>query len=468
MGGLLPPDTSSQTVYFSREEPRSCALPLVVRQTCNSEEEYFIDRDPDVFGELLAFMRTGRLRRSARDSVDREELLLEADFYGLLPSIQAELAPGSLDGNAMERVRNIVPGGRDVCSASAAGPDGSLHIAHGSKITAYDANLQRSNTLVTDHPSIDLLHRVSDKHLAAGGNKCAGLHIYNTSDGYKAKKIVWQFQPTSNRVATHVQALASSTDLLFSSFESNSQSQSALLVLDKSTLQVHYELERQGGSELLLASQAAVRLQWLPIHGLLLTAAVRRQVRNSASFHDGFLRLHDLRSREKIWEWQEPGIIGIQDSFTDVVANEDLNLLFKISKSSGMLEIIDLRKMLAIAAGNPPSPGQAPGQSRWRVLHYPNAAAHPVTVQSPKPSPQGVRLLASNRQVLVGRGVDIEVWAPPALELMEESGYNLKKNFAAAEDLDALPISNMELGGQRLFVTRGLSAEKIIEVWETT
>ncbi|KAE8723671.1 putative ribosomal RNA methyltransferase [Hibiscus syriacus] len=64
--------------------------------------------------------------------------------------------------------------------------------------------------------------------------------------------------------------------------------------------------------------------------------------------YSGYIRIWDPRSKEVVWETNEPGSgrsSRFGDSFADIVVDTDDSILFKICSKSGDLAMADVRKL---------------------------------------------------------------------------------------------------------------------------
>ncbi|KAG7349833.1 BTB/POZ domain containing protein [Nitzschia inconspicua] len=77
-------DYPSETVIMSETETGS---------TNDDNKSYFIDRDGTHFRHILNFLRTGAVVSLPEDETSREELAIEADFYGLEQMVKAIRQP---------------------------------------------------------------------------------------------------------------------------------------------------------------------------------------------------------------------------------------------------------------------------------------------------------------------------------------------------------------------------------------
>lgn len=253
--------------------------------------EFFIDRDPEIFRALLNLLRTGHF--DTPPGVSLETVIGEADYYGLLEFVKAALHPPTLDGNEMCRVGVLRPnvGAAELCTAIAALPDGSVDVAHGSRVTCYDWSLHRTRTIITDLPQVDALVRLSNSHLVAAGSRSGdSLAVYDTQDGARTHTVACR--------GSHpmVRALAASDRHLFVASLRKTIGlewgvEKGVGVVDRGTLR---EVVSGGGGAAPITTRrlnGPDLLQWLPMRNLLLVAkkysggALLPQLHSSLSLH---------------------------------------------------------------------------------------------------------------------------------------------------------------------------------------
>ncbi|XP_021621453.1 BTB/POZ domain-containing protein At5g41330-like [Manihot esculenta] len=137
----------------------------------------FIDRDPELFSILLSLLRARNLPPKAK-AFDLGDLIVESKFYNVEPLLVNSLSnPFSFDAFNLERSLTLPLNGRDFPSSMATTSFGTLHIAHGSKITSFDWALQRKSTILTQFTAIDSLLAISPTLVAAGVTDFSGMQI---------------------------------------------------------------------------------------------------------------------------------------------------------------------------------------------------------------------------------------------------------------------------------------------------
>lgn len=423
----------------------------LIQKVLENNSEVFFDRDPDTFATLLSVLRSGKIDADQySESFPIEKLIREASYYGILDQLQAALAPDPLNGIDVEKLRPIIPNGLDYPSAFATENDGSLWVGHGSKITLYDWALRKGRSTVTELNTVKILNRLNETHCAAGAEDFPGLHIYNVMDGTHAKSLTWEDKEDPRVYNPGVRAIASNGNEIFASFESGQKLDNTILRVDKTTFAIQGEMGRQNGGT--GHSKAATKLQWLPEKNLLLVGASH----GGAFGYSGYIRLWDVRSEKTVWDWEEPHYrnprVEQRDVFADMVANEDLAGIFKISINSGSIAMCDLRNLDAT--------------DPWLTLSETNPELEAA------PGGAENRLLTYNKQVYVSRGGNLEVWSEVPLaesfKKLEEKEYwdtSFRRNFVDFRRHSSDPISTLAVGGDRLFVSR--KGHQAVEVWET-
>ncbi|CAM6126679.1 unnamed protein product [Calypogeia fissa] len=427
----------------------STLLRVATSALAENSEVYF-DRDSEPFAVLLSVLRTGKIDDQYSENFPLEKLIREATYYGLLERLQAALAPDALDGIDVEKVRPLIPSGSDFPSAFAADSDGSVWVGHGSKITVYDWALRKGKSTVTELNTVKILDRISKTLVVAGAEDFPGLHIYNVMEGTQLKTVTWVDNDDPRVYNPGVRALASNDTHIFASFESGQKLDNTLMIVDKETTEMHTEIGRQTGGT--GHSKAATKLQWLPEKNLLLIGAAH----GGAFGYSGYIRLWDVRAPKIVWDWEEPHYrnprVEQRDVFADLVANEELAGIFKVSINSGSIAMADLRYLDAT--------------DPWLTLSETNPDLEETQ--------GGVenRLMSYNKQLYVSRGGNLEVWSevlvPESFKDLSEKEFwetSFRRNFVDYRRHSSDPISNLAAGGNRIFVSR--KGHQAVEVWET-
>ncbi|CAA2994149.1 BTB POZ domain-containing At5g41330-like [Olea europaea subsp. europaea] len=231
----------------------------------------FIDRDPEIFSVLLSLLRTGNLPSKAK-AFDIQDLIFESQFYGIENLlVNSQSNPSQFDAFNLEKSLVLPLSGRDSPSAISTTPYGSLHVAHGSKVSSFDWALQRKSTILTQFTAIDSLLALSPKTAAAGATDFSGLQIIDLDKGFVKETLNWE---NVTRSGSTVQAIGSSPEYLFTSFESSRRNSNCIMVYDLNdslrpvTEIGHYEIF---GAELDSAIPST-KLQWISSHNLLMAS----------------------------------------------------------------------------------------------------------------------------------------------------------------------------------------------------
>ncbi|KAE8700431.1 BTB/POZ domain-containing protein [Hibiscus syriacus] len=122
-------------------------------QPDSSQQEFFVDRNPDCFAVLLDLLRTGDLY--IPPNVPERLLYREAMFYGLTDHVRSAKW-GPFDGNRLKLSRSVIGRAPGDGTAIRASPDGGCCVAHGSMVHVFDWMLE-------EHPPINLDYQ-SQRH----------------------------------------------------------------------------------------------------------------------------------------------------------------------------------------------------------------------------------------------------------------------------------------------------------------
>ncbi|KAK4802284.1 hypothetical protein SAY86_000487 [Trapa natans] len=405
----------------------------------------FIDRDPELFSILLSLLRTGNLPSKAK-SFDLRDLISESEFYGIEPLLVNSLSDSSqFDAFNIEKSRLLELNGRDLPSVIAAGLHGSLHVAHGSKITSFDWSLRKKSTILTQFPAIDSLLAISSKSAAAGATDFSGLQIIGLEKGAVRATLNWE---NATKSASTVQAIGSSNDRLFTSFESSRRNSNCIMVYDLHTLRpvteiAHFEIY---GAEI-DSAVPSTKLRWVPSVNLLMAAGSHHGLPGLT----GNIRLWDVRSGKAVWEVKERA-----DCFADVTVSDHLSAIFKVGESTGEVSYMDLRTL-----GN--------NEESWVCLREGRR------LNGGKKEGFGCRIEGHGSQVFCSRGGGVELWSE--IVMMESSYSNMtgdglrgrvfRKNLIGrASDMGGAKISSLAFGGNKMFITR--KDLQAVEVWESS
>ncbi|KAL2543654.1 BTB/POZ domain-containing protein [Forsythia ovata] len=402
----------------------------------------FIDRDPELFSIILSLLRTGNLPSKAR-SFDIQDLIFEAQFYGIENLlVNSQSNPSQFDAFNLEKSLVLPLSGRDSPSAMSTTQCESLHVAHGSKITSFDWSLQRKSTILTQFTAIDSLLALSDKVAAAGATDLSGLQIINLDNGFVKQTLNWE---NVTRSGSTVQAIGMSPEYLFTSFESGRRNSNCIMLYDLNdslrpiTMIGHYEIF---GADLDSAIPAT-KLQWVSSHNLLMASGSH----SGPSGVLGNIRFWDMRSGNVVWELKER-----IDCFADVAVSDTFSSIFKIGVNTGEVFFADLRN---IGADN-----------SWVCL------GDGRKVSNGKKEGFGCKVRSHGNQVFCCKGGNIELWSEVQIGSMKNREGHLqervfRKNFMGrATDVGGSRITNLDFGGNKMFVTR--KDQQCIEVWSSS
>ncbi|KAJ4832980.1 hypothetical protein Tsubulata_021054 [Turnera subulata] len=404
----------------------------------------FIDRDPDLFSILLSLLRTGNLPSKAR-AFDLQDLIEESKFYKVESLLINSLSnPSQFEAFNLERSQLLPLNGRDTPSAVATTPFGTLHVAHGSKITSFDWSLRRKSTILTQFTAVDSLLAVSPNLAAAGATDFSGLQILDLETGFVRKTLNWENVTKSGSM---VQAIGASRDLLFSSFESGRRNSNSIMVYDLNTFSPVAEI---GHGEIfgadLDSAIPATKLEWVESLGVVMASGSH----SGLSGVSGNVKLWDLRSGSAVWELKEK-----VDCFADITVSDSLSMIVKVGVNSGEVSYVDLRKL-----------GGGMGSSdQWVCL------GDKRKLMNVKKEGAGCKIEAHGNQVFCSKGGDIELWSEVVMgsrrseDLLQDRV--LRKNLMGrVKDMGGARITNLAFGGNKMFVTR--KDQQSVEVWQSS
>ncbi|EYU41870.1 hypothetical protein ABFS82_10G018500 [Erythranthe guttata] len=409
-----------------------------------AHDPVFIDRDPGIFSTLLSLLRSNRLPSTAK-RFSNQELIDEAIYFGIESQLRSALAPTRLNGIDASVFTTVKPSSDGVVSDfNAIESDGSLWVAHGGQITVYDWNLSHTETVRTHLDFITSVRRIHSEIAAVGSLNGSGLHLYNTANGRRVHSAEW-VDPSDVRIyKARVHAIADSDDSIFASYNCH-HGENCILMLDKSTMRVSSEIGRITGNS--SKNMVPTKLKYVPDMGILIGSSV-----TSGSFGcAGYIRLWDPRTRNVVWETNEPGSgrsSRFGDSFADTDVDVDELSLFKICSKSGDLAMADLRKL---------------SDDPWVYLKEKNPSMSNLGGNGGG----NFAVHCYRKQVFVGREGELEVWSRIEGNDENEGVYMYRRNCVdKLEDSERGVIKKIEGGGDRLFVTRE-NAEGI-EVWQSS
>ncbi|WOL08385.1 hypothetical protein Cni_G17138 [Canna indica] len=416
----------------------------------------FIDRDPEIFSALLSLLRSGRFPSAALRSFSKQDLLDEAIYYGVEARLRLALSPPPLVGFDAVLASTVRPAFDAFPTALSAGSeDGSVWVAHGGQISAYDWSLAHAGTVRTHLDEITALQRVWPEVAATGSMDSPGLHFYDVSGGRHVGSVHWS-DPGDPRVyKARVTAIAAgwsgTDDPVYAAFECPHR-ENCIMAVDPATLRAAATIGRQNGNAAKSASPG--RLVHVRNQGLVFASAVSA----GAFGYAGYMRLWDPRSGVVVWETSEPGAVSSNLRFGDAFAAADVDqegsAIYKVCWRSGDVAVADMRRL---------------GENPWVYLEERSAA---TGVRSDGGGTNSV-LHCYKTQVFVSKKAGLEVWS----QIREEEGGRVeghgvrekafRRNFMDKQaDAKRGPITAMEGGGDRLFVTReGMEG---VEVWESS
>ncbi|KAL2342740.1 hypothetical protein Fmac_004025 [Flemingia macrophylla] len=323
--------------------------------------------------------------------------------------------------------------GRDSPSALAATAEGALHVAHGSKITSFDWSLRRKSTVLTQFTAVDSLLALSPSVAAAGANDFSGLQILDLEKGRVRETLNWE---NVTKSGSTVQAIGSSAEQMFVSFESSRRNSNAIMVYDMQTLAPVTEIAHNEifGADIDSAIPAT-KLQWVESCNLLMASGSH----SGPSGVSGNVRLWDVRSGNVVWEVSEK-----VDCFADVAVCDGLSAIFKVGVNSGEASYVDLRNI-----GN--------AESEWICL------GDKRKVLNGKKEGFGCKIQTQGTQVFCTKGGDVELWS----EVVINGGRIFKKNLMGrVRDMGGAKLTNLAFGGSTMFLTR--KDQQCVEVWQSS
>ncbi|KAK7318216.1 hypothetical protein RJT34_02915 [Clitoria ternatea] len=438
-------DVGGQLFQTTRQTLTSAGPKTFFSRIAESSPLYtpFIDRDPDIFSLLLSLLRTGNLPSKAKN-FDLQDLIIESQFYGIEALLINSLSnPSQLEPFNLQKSLLLPLNGRDSPSTFSTTPYGSLHVAHGSKITSFDWSLRRKSTVLTHFTAVDSLLAISPEVAAAGANDFSGLQILDLEKGHVRETLNWE---NVTKSGSTVQAIGSSPEQMFVSFESCRRNSNSILVYDLQSLLPVAEI---GHNEIFGAdidsAIPATKLQWVEGYNLLMASGSH----SGPSGVSGNIRLWDVRSGNVVWEVSEK-----VDCFADVAVCDGLNLIFKVGVNSGEAFYVDLRNL---------SNGENNDSNNWVCL------GDKRKVVNGKKEGIGCKIETQGSQVFCTKGGDVELWS----EVLMGKGNRrveqriLKKNLMGrVRDMGAAKVTNLAFGGSRMFLTR--KDQESVEVWQST
>ncbi|XP_061355320.1 BTB/POZ domain-containing protein At5g41330 [Gastrolobium bilobum] len=395
----------------------------------------FIDRDPELFSLLLSLLRTGNLPSKAK-AFDLQDLILESQFYGIENLLINSLSsPSQLEPFNLQKSLVLPLNGRDSPSSVATTPYGSLHVAHGSKITTFDWSLRRKSTILTHFTAVDSLLAISPSVAAAGANDFSGLQILDLEKGHVRDTLNWE---NVTKSGSTVQAIGSSPEHLFASFESSRRNSNTIVVYDLHSLRPISEIchnEIYGAD--IDSAIPATKLQWVQGHNLLMASGSH----SGPSGVSGNIRLWDVRSGNVVWEMSEK-----VDCFADVAVSDELSVMFKVGVNSGEAYYVDLRNLS--------------GENSWVCL------GDKRKVMNGKKEGVGSKIETQGNQVFCTKGGNVELWSEVIMGNAKKERILKKNLMGRVQDMGGAKITNLAFGGSRMFLTR--KDQQCVEVWQSS
>ncbi|KAL3738158.1 hypothetical protein ACJRO7_019659 [Eucalyptus globulus] len=403
--------------------------------------EHFVDRDPELFSVILSLLRTGNLPSKAK-AFDLQDVISESQFYGVESLLVNSVSnPSQFDAFNLQKSLVLPLNGRDAPSAIAATPFGSLHVAHGSKITSFDWSLGRKKTILTQFTAVDSLLPISPAVAAAGATDFSGLQILDLENGAVRETLNWE---NVTRSGSTVQAIGSSGEHLFVSFESGRRNSNSILVYDLQSLSPVTEI---GHNEIfgadLDSAIPATKLKWIPSYNLLMASGSH----GGPSGVSGNIRFWDIRTGSIAWEVKDK-----VDCFSDVAVSDNLSAMFKIGVNSGEVFYMDLRNL--------------DDDKSWVCL------GDRRKMLNGKKEGVGCKIESHGSQVFCTKKGDIELWSEVLISSQKKSNDGLgervfRKNLMGRmKDTGGAKITNLAFGGNKMFVTR--KDQQSIEVWQSS
>ncbi|KAK4478499.1 hypothetical protein RD792_013976 [Penstemon davidsonii] len=411
-----------------------------------ANDPVFIDRDPEIFSVLLSLLRSNRLPSTAK-RFSNQELIDEALYFGIESHLRSALAPIPLNGIDSTLLSTVKPSSDGVVSDfHAVDGDESLWVAHGGQISVYDWNLSHVATVRTHLDFISSIKRIRPDVAAVGSLYGSGLHFYNVANGRRVSSAEWVDTSDVRIHKARVHAIADSEGSVFASYDCH-HGENCVLMIDKSTMEISSEIGRMSGNS--SKNMVPTKLTYVSEMGVLVGSSVM----SGAFGYSGYVRLWDPRTRDVVWEMNDPGSgrsSRFGDSFADVDVDLDELRLFKICSKSGDLAVADMRKL---------------SDDPWVYLKEKNPSMRNVGGNGGG----NFVIHCYRKQAFVGREGELEVWS--RVEGSENEGIAneglYRRNYVdKVEDSGRGIIKKIEGGGDRLFVTR----ENVegIEVWQSS
>ncbi|KAL5537384.1 hypothetical protein UlMin_046018 [Ulmus minor] len=327
-----------------------------------------------LFSVLLSLLRTGNLPSKARD-FDLQDLIFESKFYGIKKLLVSSMSnPSQFEA----------------------------------KITSFDWSLRKKKTILTQFTAVDSMLAFWPSVVAAGATDFSWLQILDLENGIVKETLNWE---NVTKSSSTVQAIGSSPELLFVSFESGRRNSNSILVYDLHSLSMMTEV---GHNEIFGAdidsALPATKLNWLSGYNLLMASGSH----SGPTGVLGNIKFWDIRSGCVAWELKED-----TDCFSDITVSDNLSSVLKVGVNSGEVFLADLRKF--------------DEEKPWVRLGDDSKVA---------------------RGKKEGYGCKIESHGSQNSEDGLGDRVFRKNLMGKAKDLGGSRITNMAFGGNKMFVTR--------------
>ncbi|KAK3227618.1 hypothetical protein Dsin_007480 [Dipteronia sinensis] len=301
--------------------------------------------------------------------------------------------------------------------------------------------MRKKSTILTQFTAVDSLLAMSPGVAAAGATDFSGLQVLDLEKGYVRETLNWE---NVTRSSSTVQAIGSSSELLFVSFESGRRNSNSIMVYDVNSLSPvteigHYEIYGAGiDSDYALP---ATKLSWVSSYNLLMASGSHSDISGVL----GNIKLWDIRSGSVVWEIKERA-----DCFSDITVSDSLSAIFKVGINSGEVFYMDLRKLEE--------------ESSWTCFGNNKRKA----VVNGKKEGVGCKIESHSNQVFCGKGGDIEMWSEVLMGSrgsLEERVFR-KNSIGRVKDMGGSRITNLAFGGNKMFMTR--NGQQSVEVWQSS
>lgn len=279
--------------------------------------------------------------------------------------------------------------------------------------------------------------------VAAGANDFLGMQIIDLERGLVKTTLECE---NVTRSRSTVQAIGSSPEHLFASFESGRRNSNSIVVYDLQSLKPITEIGHNEifGAEIDSAIPAT-KLKWVSGYNVLMASGSH----SGPSGVVGNVRLWDVRSGNIVSELNEK-----IDCFADVTVSDNLSVILKVRVHSGEAYFVDLRKLSA--------------ENSWVCL------GDKRKVLNGKKEGIGCKVEDQGNQVFCSRGGDIEVWSEVIMgSAAKKNGEDsledriFKKNLMGrVKDMGGPKITSLAFGGNKMFLTR--KDQQNVEVWQSS